>query len=237
MTLGEHLEELRQRLFLGIGILFTLTIIALIFGSEIHSYFISPYQRALGDPNAKFYQIKLMAPFLIYLKTAFLISLLVSFPILGYILWGFVAPALDPKTEKFGLYIIVFSTFLFWAGVVLCWFTVFETFLKVFLIVWMPEGVEARLPIDEYYDIFFNLHLIFGLSFQLPVVLVLLSKLGIIHSNFLIQKWRETILGLSVFSALFSPGPDVVSMLMLFFPLVVLFFVSIIFMKLTEKKE
>ncbi|WCL48507.1 twin-arginine translocase subunit TatC [Leptospira sp. GIMC2001] len=237
MTLGDHLEELRQRLIWGMGIVFIFTAIALVFGAEIHTSFIEPYRKALGDPKATFYQIKLMAPFLIYLKTAFMLSILIAFPFLFYILWGFVAPALDAKTERMGIFIIVFSTILFWSGIALCWFTVFENFLKIFLITWMPEGVEAKLPIDEYYDLFFNLHLIFGISFQLPVLLVLLGRLGIVKTSFLINRWREIIIGLAVFAAIFSPGPDVVSMLMLFGPLVFLFAFSLGLMKFLEKRD
>lgn len=237
MTLGDHLEELRQRLIKGVLLTTTITIIALFFGAEIHSYFISPYKHALDDPKATFYQIKLMAPFLIYLKTAFLLSILIAFPFLFYILWGFVAPALDERTERYGLFIIIFSTLLFWSGIALCWLTVFENFLRIFLVTWMPEGVEAKLPIDEYYDLFFNLHLVFGISFQLPVVLVLLGRLGIISSAFLGRRWREIIISLSVFSAVFSPGPDVISMLMLFAPLVLLFLISLLLMKFFEKRD
>lgn len=237
MTLGEHLEELRQRLIQGIVLVTIFTIISLVFGEEIHKFFISPYQKALGDPNAKFYQIKLMAPFLIYLKTAFLLSVLIAFPFLFYILWGFVSPALDDSSAKLGVFIILFSTLLFWAGVILCWFTVFENFLRIFLVTWMPDGVEARLPIDEYYDLFFNLHLVFGISFQLPVLLVMLGRLGIIKTSFLLKRWREITIGLSVFSAIFSPGPDVFSMLMLFGPLLILFIISLIIMKVLERKD
>lgn len=237
MTLGEHLDELRQRLIRGILLVTVFTVGALFFGSEIHDYFISPYQKALGDPDAKFYQIKLMAPFLIYLKTAFLLSVLVAFPFLFYILWGFVAPALDESTSRYGIFVILFSTLLFWSGVVLCWFTVFENFLRIFLVTWMPAGVDAKLPIDEYYDLFFNLHLIFGISFQLPVVLVLFGRLGIVKTSFLLRRWREIVIGLAVFSAVFSPGPDVISMLMLFGPLLLLFVVSLILMKLLERKD
>lgn len=237
MTIGEHLEELRQRLIKMVLLVTVFTTVALVFGEEIHRYFISPYQRALDDPNAKFYQIKLMAPFLIYLKTAFLLSLLVAFPFLFYILWGFVAPALEEKTERIGLGIIAFSTVLFWSGIAVCWFTVFENFLRIFLVTWMPYGVDAKLPIDEYYDLFFNLHLVFGISFQLPVVMILLGQIGILKTSFLIKRWREIIIGLAVFAAVFSPGPEVTAMLMLFVPLVILFIFSLIFMKVLEKKE
>ncbi|MCC5815098.1 MAG: twin-arginine translocase subunit TatC [Leptospira sp.] len=237
MTLGDHLDELRQRLIKGVILVSIFTAVSLFFGSEIHSYFISPYQKALGDPEAKFYQIKLMAPFLIYLKTAFLLSVLIAFPFLFYILWGFVAPALDEQTERYGIFIVLFSTMLFWSGVVLCWFTVFENFLRIFLVTWMPDGVDAKLPIDEYYDLFFNLHLVFGISFQLPVILVLFGRLGIIKTSFLLRRWREIVIGLAVFSAVFSPGPDVISMLMLFGPLLILFSVSLILMKILERKD
>jgi sec-independent protein translocase protein TatC len=236
MTLGEHLEELRVVLLKCIATLGILMLITLYFGREIHSILVQPYKNILGK-DATFFQIKLMAPILIYLKTSFMISLLISIPIQLYFIWGFISPAVDEKMEQYGKYLIFFSSLLFWSGVAVCWFLVFESFLNVFLVMFHPPDVEMKLPIDEYYDIFFNIHLIFGIAFQLPIVLILLSMLGILSSSFLLNRWREAILILSIFSAVLSPGPDVFSMLMLFAPLLILFFLSIFFMRLMEKKE
>lgn len=235
MSLGDHLEELRQRLIHCILIVTVFTIGFMFFGSEVHAIFASPYKKVLGA-NATFYQIKLMAPMLIYLKTSFILAILFSVPLLLYILWGFIAPAVDVSMERYGKLMIAFATLLFWSGLALCWFTVFENFLRVFLIMFQPPDIDTKLPIDEYYDVFFNIHLIFGLSFELPVVLILLGRVGIVSSNFLLAKWRETLVILSFFSAVLSPGPDVFSMMMLFAPLILLFFASILIMRITENK-
>lgn len=236
MSLGDHLEELRQRLIHCIFIISIFTIGFLIFGSEVHEIFASPYKKVLGA-NATFYQIKLMAPMLIYLKTSFLLAILFSVPLLLYIMWGFIAPAVDISMERYGKLMIAFATILFWSGLALCWFTVFENFLKIFLVMFRPPDIDMKLPIDEYYDVFFNIHLIFGLSFELPVVLILLGRLGLVTSAFLLAKWRETTVILSVVSAVLSPGPDVFSMMMLFIPLLILFFASILIMRVTENKS
>ncbi|MBK6604882.1 MAG: twin-arginine translocase subunit TatC [Leptospiraceae bacterium] len=234
MSLGDHLEELRQRLIHCILIVTVFTIGFMFFGSEVHTIFASPYKKVLGA-NATFYQIKLMAPMLIYLKTSFVLAILFSVPLLLYILWGFIAPAVDVSMERYGKLMITFATILFWGGLALCWFTVFENFLKIFLVMFRPPDIDMKLPIDEYYDVFFNIHLIFGLSFELPVVLILLGRLGLVTSSYLLAKWRETIVILSIFSAILSPGPDVFSMMMLFAPLLVLFFASILIMRITER--
>jgi sec-independent protein translocase protein TatC len=236
MTIGEHLEEFRQILIKGLSILGILMIVSLYFGEEIHKIFVKPYKAVLGA-NATFFQIKLMAPIIIYLKTSFILSLLLTFPLQLYFLWSFIAPAFEERIEKQGRFLILFSTFLFWSGLAICWFFVFENFLNVFMVMFRPPDVDMKLPIDEYYDIFFNLHLVFGLAFQLPIVLILLSMFGILKSSFLINRWREATIILSVFAAVFSPGPEVFSMLMLFIPLLGLFFLSILIMKFLEKKE
>lgn len=236
MTLGEHLEELRTRLIYASLVILVFMGVTLSFGSEIHSILIGPYRAVLG-PEAHFYQIQLMAPFLIYLKTSLMLAVLIALPILLFILWGFIVPAVDPKTEKWGKVIILFSTLLFWSGISLCWFTVFEDFLRVFLVVLRPDGVDPYLPIDEYYDLFFNLHLVFGASFQLPIVLILLGRIGILSSKFLISRWRESILIIAVVSAVLSPGPDVFSMMMLLVPLSFLFFLSAILMRILESGD
>ncbi|WP_232371713.1 twin-arginine translocase subunit TatC [Leptospira ainazelensis] len=235
MTLGDHLEELRMVLIRSLLVVAVIMGISLFFGEEIHRILAQPYKNVLG-PQATFYQIKLMAPFMIYLKSSFMISILLGLPFVLFFLWGFVSPALDPKTDRYGKFLIFFSTLLFWFGVWLCWTEAFENLLRIFLVNFRPPDIESKLPIDEYYEIFFNIHLIFGLSFQLPIVLILLGSLGIIRASFLISKWREAIIGLAVAAAVLSPGPDLISMLFLFVPLTVLFAVSIVLMKVIERE-
>ncbi|PJZ55203.1 twin-arginine translocase subunit TatC [Leptospira adleri] len=235
MTLGDHLEELRMVLIRSLLVVAVIMGISLFFGEEIHKILAQPYKNVLG-PQATFYQIKLMAPFMIYLKSSFMISILLGLPFVLFFLWGFVSPALDPKTDRYGKFLILFSTLLFWFGVWLCWTEAFENLLRIFLVNFRPPDIESRLPIDEYYEIFFNIHLIFGLSFQLPIVLILLGSLGILKASFLISKWREAIIGLAVAAAVLSPGPDLISMLFLFVPLTVLFAVSIVLMKVIERE-
>lgn len=99
--------------------------------------------------------------------------------------------------------------------------SVFEKMLQFFLVVFQLPDIETKLPIDEYYDIFFNLHLIFGIAFQLPIVLVLLGAMGILRSAFLFSKWREVTIFLAIASAFLSP-PDWVSMVALLIPLEIL---------------
>ncbi|MCB1141572.1 MAG: twin-arginine translocase subunit TatC [Leptospiraceae bacterium] len=236
MTLGEHLEELRMVIIKSLVLLFLIMIVSLWYGADIHKVFVRPYKNLLGE-NATFFQIKLMAPIVIYLKTSFVISVLVGLPFLFFFLWSFVAPALDVKTERYGRLVLAFSTILFWSGVLVCWFTVFENMLEIFLVIFRPPDVDMKLPIDEYYDIFFNIHLVFGLSFQLPIILILLGKVGILPARFLASKWREATIIISIFSAVMSPGPEVFSMLMLFIPLMILFGISLFIMILSEKKE
>ncbi|MBM9579785.1 twin-arginine translocase subunit TatC [Leptospira sp. 201903070] len=235
MTLGDHLEELRMVLIRSLLVVVAIMGISLFFGEEIHKILAQPYKNVLG-PQATFYQIKLMAPFMIYLKSSFMISILLGLPFVLFFLWGFVSPALDPKTDRYGKFLIFFSTLLFWFGVWLCWTEAFENLLRIFLVNFRPPDIESKLPIDEYYEIFFNIHLIFGLSFQLPIVLILLGSLGIIRASFLISKWREAIIGLAVAAAVLSPGPDLISMLFLFVPLTILFAVSIVLMKVIERE-
>lgn len=236
MTVGEHLEELRQVFIRGLLALSLFMIFGMVFGEQIHEILTTPYRKALGNEEAKFFQIKLLAPFMIYLKSAFMLALLLSFPLQLYFLWGFVAPALDKATAKYGKYVILFSTLLFWLGVGLCWYGVYEKMLHFFLVTWQPPDMNPGLPIDEYFDIFFNLHLLFGLAFQLPIAMILLGRLGVLKSKFLFAKWREVTITLAISSAFFSP-PDIISLLLLFLPLELLFFISLLIMRITEKKD
>ncbi|EMY14130.1 Sec-independent protein translocase protein TatC [Leptospira weilii str. Ecochallenge] len=153
MTLGDHLEELRIVLLRSLLVIATIMGVSLFFGEEIHKILAQPYKNVLG-PQATFYQIKLMAPFMIYLKSSFMISVLLGLPFVLFFLWGFISPALDSKADRYGKFLILFSTLLFWFGVWLCWTEAFENLLKIFLVNFRPLDIEARLPIDEYYEIF-----------------------------------------------------------------------------------
>lgn len=235
MTLGEHLEDLRKVLIRTLLVFSVFFIASLFFGEEIHKIFTRPYKNVLGE-GATFYQIKLMAPFMVYLRTGFMVSVLFSFPFTLMFLWGFVAPALEPKTARLGKGLILFSTVLFWLGIWLCWTEAFENFLRIFLVTFRPLDIETKLPIDEYYDVFFNIHLIFGLAFQLPVLMVLFAAIGILKLSFLLRYWRESILGLAIAAAVLSPGPDAMSMLMLFIPLTILFAISLLLIFFIERK-
>ena len=234
MTFEDHLEELRKVILYCLGILLVFMVISLIFGKEVHSFFSKPYKNILGE-KAKFYQIKITAPFIVYLKTSFMVSFLIGFPIFLSFIWSFIAPAFDKKIARYGLLIIIFSTFLFWGGILLCWYSAFENLLKIFLITFRPPDIEAQLPVDEYYNLFFNLHLVFGLCFQIPIILILLSVLEIIHSKTLTKRWREITVILAFMGALLSPGPDIFSMMILFIPLIALFIISIFLVKFIEK--
>ncbi|EMG01686.1 Sec-independent protein translocase protein TatC domain protein [Leptospira borgpetersenii str. 200701203] len=112
MTLGDHLEELRMVLLRSLLVIAVIMGVSLFFGEEIHKILAQPYKNVLGSQTT-FYQIKLMAPFMIYLKSSFMISILLGLPFVLFFLWGFISPALDSKADRYGKFLILFSTLLF----------------------------------------------------------------------------------------------------------------------------
>jgi sec-independent protein translocase protein TatC len=215
-------------------VLGVLTSLLLFFSSDLHRILSDPYKRVLGE-KAMFFPIKLMGPFMIYLQASFVVALIASLPIILYFFWGFIVPAVSHEIEKSGKLVIIVSSLLFWAGVALCWFRIFESILYFFLVYINPPDVRQELPLDEYYSIFFMIHLLFGLAFQLPIVVVILGRLGIVHSSFFISRWRESTMVVAVISVLI--GPEIISSLILFGCLMVLFIGSVVFIRVAEKKE
>ena len=141
---------------------------------------------------------------LIYLKTFYTLPFFLVFHF-SYIFFRVLSsPAVDVSMERYGKSMIAFCHFYF-----LEWGLLFAglqclKILRVFLIMFQLPDIDTKLPIDEYYDVFFNIHLIFGLSFELPVVLILFGRIGLVSSNFLLAKWRETIVILFFLSSPFS---------------------------------
>lgn len=235
-TLEEHLTELKNRL-LKIFFLFTIfTIITFQFSWEIFNILASPLTKLSKHPeNFHFIYTKLTEGFMTELKISFISSLFLTSPVIFFQLYKFLEPGLYKNEKKVFLPYIFFPPILFIMGILIVYFIVMPITWKFFIgfqNIDIKNGVTVILEakISEYIDLILELFIGFGLAFQLPILLIMLTKLGIINYTQLKKFRRYAIVLIFILAAILTP-PDVFSQLILALPLVLLYEISILLCK------
>jgi sec-independent protein translocase protein TatC len=238
LSLLEHLDELRKRLFRCILAVTVGVLVAAIFNSFVFEALLWPLRQVKGlEPAA--YQITTFSPaepFMVSLKVWVAGGLIMASPILIWQLWAFLAPAFTP-TEKRYFYPVVFaSTALFLGGIALAYFLVLPRGLG-FLLNFSSGFFNVQNRASDYFTFMALFILAFGVVFELPVVLVLLAKVGVIDDRFLSKNRRYAVLALAFSAAIITPSQDAFSMLAMFVPLYVLYEVSILLARMVQPKR
>ena len=210
--------------------------IVLIF--SIFGYFLSSdvqfqFERLIGDKLAYFSP---QEAFLTILKISFLTGLFLSFPLIFYKIWKVVSNKYGFKKRLTSLSVVTGGVILFLSGAALCYFAVLPVGIK-FLIGYETDYMVPYISIGKYINFCGGLILAFGLSFELPLVMLVLGRIGIINSYMLSKYRKYAILVIAIVSAIITPTPDAYSMMLMTVPLVILFEVSIILVKLFGKRK
>lgn len=222
LTLVQHLEELRKRLIICLITIFVVGFFCFFYTDNILSI--------LSKPIGKLVFLKPTEAFIIRIKIAFYSSLFVSMPVILYQVWEFVSPALI-ETERYILrWIIPFSYLLFVFGVALAFFGVLPTGIK-FLLDYGTENIQPMISINSYISFVITFLLAFGIIFQLPLVVLFLTKLGIVSPKWLIQQRKYAILVIFIISGIITPGPDIFSQFLMAIPTLLLYEISILLSK------
>jgi sec-independent protein translocase protein TatC len=233
-TFIEHLEELRKRLIvslIAVGIGF---IICYIFSKEIFSFLMMPLQRALPSGATMIFTTPAEA-FFTYMKVGLLVGVFAASPIVLYQIWLFVAPALYSHEKRYVIPFVSTSTILFVGGAAFGYFIVFPAFAKFF----MHFATDFILPaprLKESFSFCAMLLITFGLTFELPLFIFFLARVGVIDSRMLARNRKYVIILIFIVAAILTP-PDPLSQVMMAVPLVALYEVSIWVARIFGKKQ
>jgi sec-independent protein translocase protein TatC len=219
-TFISHLIELRDRLLRAIIGLLVAFVCLFPFANDIYTLLAHPLLAKLPK-GGQMIATAVTTPFFVPMKVAMLVAAVVSLPYTLYQIWEFVAPGLYQHEKRFAIPVIVLSTFLFLVGMAFAYFLVFPVVFG-FITRTAPEGVAVMTDIGNYLDFVITLFLAFGLAFEVPVVVVVLVKLGMVSVATLKEIRAYVIVGAFVIGAIFTP-PDVISQVMLAVPLWLLY--------------
>ena len=242
-TFIEHLTELRLRIIRSFIYLFVFFIVCYFFAENIYAFLIEPYAKVVKDDleNRRLIFTALHETFITYLKVAFFTAFFISSPIILTQIWKFIAPGLYKDEKKALLPYLIATPTLFLLGGMLVYYLVMPLAIKFFLtfessaeISNLPIQLEAK--VNEYLSLIMRLIFAFGISFQLPVLLSLLARVGFIDSEYLKSRRKYVIVIIFAVAALLTP-PDPITQIGLGIPLLILYELSILSVKLIEKKK
>ena len=237
-----HLIELRKRLINSFIFLFVFFIICYFFSDYIYGFLVDPYAQAVRDDGTERRLIftALQETFLTYLKVSFFAAFFITSPFILIQVWKFIAPGLY-KHEKLAIMpYLVATPILFFLGGILVYYLIMPLAIKFFLS-FESTGIATNLPIqleakvNEYLSLVMKLIFAFGLSFQLPVVLSLLARIGVVDSKFLRERRKYVVIIIFAAAAILTP-PDPVTQIGLAIPLLILYELSIFSVNIIEKK-
>ena len=219
-----HLIELRTRLIRSMIAIGAILVVLLPFSNKLYTLLALPMLRALPS-GGQMIATEVTTPFFVPMKVAMMAAFLLALPYLLYQAWAFIAPGLYSHEKRLVLPLVVSSTILFYTGMAFAYFVVFPVVFG-FIAAAATEGVAVMTDIDKYLGFVLTMFMAFGVTFEVPVAVVVLVRLGVVSVVFLRDIRRYVIVGAFVIGAIFTP-PDVVSQSLLAVPLCLLYEVGI----------
>ena len=235
MPFTSHLNELRKRLIrilIAVGIGF----VACWYLREwLFQVITAPLVRVLPQ-NSHMIYTSLPEAFFNYMKISFYASLFLTSPFTLYQLWKFVSPGLYPTEKKYVAPFVISSTILFIGGVLFGYYVALPPAYS-FFVEFSSDFLKPMFSLKEYLSLSLKLLLAFGLSFELPVFIFFMAKIGIVNSKMLAKQRRYAILVIFIAAAILTPSPDAITQIIMAIPLMILYEFSIFIARFAEKKH
>ncbi len=243
MPFTEHIRELRDRMIKSL--------IAILIGSAVGFYFYEPLMRLLTDPVCDLRNVGkisgadcaggvlvlegVLGPFTLSIKVALFAGLVLASPVWLYQVWAFLSPGLHRHEKRYALSFVSTGVPLFLVGAVFG-YLILPKALDT-LLGFTPESVRNQLNLEQYIDFVLRLVLVFGLSFELPLLLVLFNFMGVLTGQRMLGWWRWMVLGIFVFAAVATPTGDPITMSAMALPMTVFYFIAVGVSCLNDKRR
>ena len=234
MPITQHLVVLRKHLFKVVAVLIGLFFCLLPFANQTYQWLSEPL-RAQLPASSTMIATDVTATFMVPFKLNFFVALMIAMPFILYQLWTFIKPALYAKEKSLALPLLIGSIVLFYTGISFAYFVALPSILHFFISV-SPETVAPMTDINSYLSFCLKLFLVFGFTFEIPIITLVLILIGVVSTQTLVEKRRFIIVG-CFFVAMFVTPPDALSMIMLAIPMWLLFELGLLAGKLIEKRR
>jgi len=235
-TFLSHLVELRERLVRAL--LAVLVVFVALFvwpgSGPIYDFLALPLMKALPE-GTRMIATGVVTPFLIPVKVTAVVAFMLALPWVLYQVWAFVAPGLYEHEKKLALPIVVASTLLFFLGVAFCYYFVFGRVFH-FIHEFAPKSITPAPDIEAYFSFVITMFMAFGITFEIPIVVVVLVRVGVVSVEKLAQARPYVIVGAFVIAAIVTP-PDVLSQFMLAIPMCLLYEAGLMLARLVAKRS
>lgn len=228
-----HLVELRDRLIRCVIAVVVVFVCLFPWAKDLYALLAQPLLAALPK-GGQMIATDVVGVFMVPMKVAFLVAFLIALPYVLYQVWAFVAPGLYATERKLILPLVISSLILFVVGMAFAYFVVFPTVFK-FMSGIAPEGVAWMTDIEKYFAFVMSTFVAFGVTFEVPVVVIVLVRVGVVSIEKLVEARPYVIVGAFVIGAIFTP-PDVVSQLLLAVPLWLLYELGIVLARIIGRR-
>jgi sec-independent protein translocase protein TatC len=229
MSFLDHLDELRSVIIHSLVVFFILLVVSWFFSGRILELLL------LDLPIDSLYFNSPMEAFMARVKVSLVVALMVAFPFILFKIWSFVSPGLFASERKKIYPFVLVSSTLFYAGVVFCYILLIPVIMRMFLS-FATEHMQPLLSVSAYFTFVARMCFTFGLVFQIPIVVLILSSIGLVTPGFLLRQWRYATVLIFVVAAILTP-PDALSQVMMAVPVLLLYMGSVLIAYVTVRKK